>query len=820
MIAELAEGADLRTALRQAIDLERAGQPQQALAAYGRILAADPDHIAALEGAARTASSNHDHRSAVVHLEKALGLDPGRPQLRFNLAEALVNANEPAKAEQQIRTYLNRRPQDGIAMNLLGVALKRQQRAAEALVEFKRAARANRSIAAPWINIGNIHFANGDADMAVEAFRKAMQLQPKDSNGARLLGEALVAADRVAEGLASLDRAAALAPRSWRVQLSRASALRFIGESKEALAAVDKGLELAPGEKELLRIKGAVLIDLHRAGEAVAIFREILSREPDNVETLVALGNVLAATLNQYEEANQHLRKAVALRPDDPACLGTLCRSLLDSRYGNEADHIQEAGTIARRLVEVTPNLLPLADSLQGTFLRLADHESLAKLGDRSELMEFWARKRKVAALHMQLGRVASHADRLELIRFHREWGMKVEAMAQRTPLRRKPSQRDRSRIRLGLMSSDLRNHPVGYFAVPIVENYDRSRFEIYCYSFYPGRADPGEGYFARKADKFHRLPELSLTDTAQRIADDDLDMLIELGGSTRFNRLEAMAHKPAPLQMSWLGYPHSCGLSTIDYILVDPYINPASPDLLIERPFVMPESWVCFNSLGDVPIESGIPQDRAGLLTFGTMNNPYKYTPALFELWAAVMSAVPGSRFLFVRPEAGTALFRENVTREFGKHGIAPERLEFLAVRGAHLQHYNKIDICLDTAPQTGGTTTCESLWMGVPVVTLVGEAFFERLSFSNLSNAGLGGLCTFTPQDFVAAAVALAGDRAGREALRRELRDRIRRSPLGDTRRWVENFQRLIEEIVSAEGRPRAASQIQLSYADAAAP
>jgi predicted O-linked N-acetylglucosamine transferase (SPINDLY family) len=174
-------------------------------------------------------------------------------------------------------------------------------------------------------------------------------------------------------------------------------------------------------------------------------------------------------------------------------------------------------------------------------------------------------------------------------------------------------------------------------------------------------------------------------------------------------------------------------------------------------------------------------------------MNNPYKYSPEAFELWARVLQSVPGSRFLFVRPEAGVPAFRNSVERAFSRNGIAADRLAYVPVRGVHMQHYNDIDIALDTLPQTGGTTTCECLWMGVPTVSLVGPAFYERLSYSNLANAGLGDLAVDTHDAYVAAAVGLVADRERRRALRQELRETIRRSPLGDTRRWVADFEAL---------------------------
>jgi predicted O-linked N-acetylglucosamine transferase (SPINDLY family) len=266
------------------------------------------------------------------------------------------------------------------------------------------------------------------------------------------------------------------------------------------------------------------------------------------------------------------------------------------------------------------------------------------------------------------------------------------------------------------------------------------------------------------------------------------------------------MAHQPAPVQVSWLGYPHSSGLSRIGYILIDPYLKPPDPRMLLEQPFEMPSSWVCLGPLGfaNQPIESRLPEERFGRLTFGTMNNPYKYSPDAIALWARVLHRVPESRFLMVRPEAGVPLFRENMGRAFARHGITEDRLSYVAVRGKHMAHYNQIDIALDSLPQTGGTTTCEALWMGVPTVSLVGPAFFERLSFSNLTNAGLRDLAVDTPDAYVDTAVSLAADRDRRRALRHGLRDSMRAAPIGDTVRWVRDFEaltvRTLESTVAA--------------------
>ncbi|MFL5295261.1 MAG: hypothetical protein ACJ798_02655, partial [Phenylobacterium sp.] len=267
---------------------------------------------------------------------------------------------------------------------------------------------------------------------------------------------------------------------------------------------------------------------------------------------------------------------------------------------------------------------------------------------------------------------------------------------------------------------------------------------------------------------------------------------------------LEVMAYRPAPKQASWLGYPHSAGLSTIDYLLCDPYNTPPRRDLLVEQPLMMPHCWLSLGemifSAGHV-IEPGLPQDRQGRITFGTANNPHKYNRETFALWSQVLQAVPGSAFMFIRPEGGTEAFRRNVTAEFARHGIDPGRVQFSTIRGRHMPFYNQVDISLDPFPLTGGTTTTESLWMGVPVVSLIGEAFYERLSASILANCGLAELATPDPAEYVRIAAGLAGDRGRRLALRQGLRDQIRSGPLGQTKQFAADFYDLVARTVRPE-------------------
>ena len=786
--------------IKAAADRETSGDFNAAYALCEQALAEDARNVAAGERAARLAERLGRRPQAAQHYRAAIAGAPQRTDLRFALVRLLLEGNEAANAQAEAEALVAMAPKDWRAVNALGVALKRQGRPADAVAEFEKAAKLNRKTHSPWINLGNVHRDLRQHDQAIDAYRKALQLAPKDADTIRLLGATLCDAGRTDEGLATLGRAIMLDARNAESFHDRAVALYNAGRIPEAARDTDRALALRPDSLAYLRLRGAVERRLGRLQDSRQTYEKILQQRPDDVRTLQLYASLCSLSLGDHKTANEALRRALSLRPGDVRMAAQLCRVLMESRYGDEGKFIDEANAIAGPLVEAAIPPVECVDDLQGAFLRTADFAHGERLGPKDKLYDYWIKTDNIGALHNQLGRVRTMEDRYTLVDYHRAWGKAVSARVRPLPPRplRPPAGR---KIRIGIMSSDLRNHPVSYFALPIIEHYDRAGFEIYCYSFYPQAPDAVQAHIAKNVSEFRLMSDLSNEDVAAKIAGDELDILFELGGTTRYNRLQVMAHRPAPVQVSWLGYPHSAGLSEIDYILVDPYLQPADPKLLIERPFTMPESWVCLGRLGfhdELRIEPGIPEERAGHLTFGTANNPYKFSEDLMALWARVMAQVPGSRFLFIRPEAGSAAFRRNIGQALERHGIAPDRLDFVPIRGAHMPHYNRIDIALDTAPHTGGTTTCESLWMGVPTVTLVGPAFFERLSYSNLSNAGLGDLCAQTPDAYVEIAVRLAAERERRRDLRQGMRARIRAHPLGQTERWVRNFEAVTRQAV----------------------
>lgn len=713
----------------------------------------------------------------------------------------LLELGKLPEAEALIRKAMRLVPRDAGLYSLLGIVLKRRGRGAEALAAYQRGLLLAPAESGCLHNLANLHRDSRRPDEAVLWFRRTAALRPDDAQAARLFGAALRSTRRLDDAVQVLDAGAGLPTTPGEgtlLALERALVHFDLDRPESCLAITQQGLEVQPGHRGLRTVKAMAERRLGQFAEALATYRSLLTEQPSDPDSWRLMGNLLAYSIGDLEQGVRAYRHALALQPGDIDTAARLCDNLMNGRYAAEGALIDEAHGIATALVGKVRITADLADRLQSAFLRTADYEELRKLGDPQALTEAWARAGNVSALHMQLSRAATPADRRHLVAMHRLWGEAQER--EQRPVLARPLPLGGRRLRVGLLSSDLRDHPVGYFVQPIIEHFDREQFEFYCYSASPRPADRIQNWFASTATQYRLLTNLSDADAAATIAADQLDILIELAGSTRYNRMRVLSHRPAPMQASWLGYPHSLGLPSIDRILVDPYLLPPDPALLLEKPLILPEAWVTVGraGFGDGAITEGLPEERAGHLTFGTMNNPYKYTAETLALWAAVLRETPGSRFLFVRPEGGSAVFRRHVRALFEGQGVDPTRVEFEAVRGRHMPHYNRIDIALDTAPQTGGTTTCETLWMGVPTVTLVGEALFERLSYSMLSNAGLGDLCAFDRDSYVALARGLAADQGRRRALRHGLREQIQTHPLGDKVRWVRNFEKTIRDAV----------------------
>jgi predicted O-linked N-acetylglucosamine transferase (SPINDLY family) len=714
-------------------------------------------------------------------------------------AIALSELGQHVEAIEVLKPWFDKNRKSYPVVNLMGVLLKRAGRFSKAVQVLEQARKLKPGVVSAWQNLGNVHEAMGDFEAAAKAFRGGLRADPKSAELWRLYGRALLGLGRSEEAVESLRKAVMLAPRDMAAVGMLTTTLRQVGRAAEAWALLDRLATQRPGDPEI----AVAMARLHHRDGLLDKARKLLSKVIASSPGHLAANMLLAVSYgdSDREAANAAYARAVEANPGSFEALNGFVDSLARSRYGSEVAHLERAYALGLGLLDRFPSRTPdAARTLRTVFMRVLDEDAMARTGTLASLLPVWFADGRHSNVHYELGQVTSLEDRLQLVDWHRQWGRK--ASRDMTPVDQiaTPALATGRKLRIGFMSSDLRHHPVTYFALPLLEGYDRDQVDVYCYSFNEKPEDKVQSLIAGKVTAFRHWPRRPDAQVAEGIAQDGLDILFELGGSTAMNKLEVMAYRPARLGASWLGYPHSLGLEQIDLILTDPYIRPDDPRLLIERPFEMPETWVAISRMfAEIDISEGTPEARKGHLTFGTANNPYKYTPACLDAWAAILRTVPGSRFIFLRPEAGAESFVRNARAAFAQRDVDPDRLEFIGIRGGHLPHYNEIDIALDTLPHVGGTTTCEALWMGVPTVSLVGPGFPERLSYSNLSNAGLGDLAVFSIADYVAKAAELAADPARRAAMRRGARAAIRANPLGQPERFTKAFYDLAQRVAS---------------------
>lgn len=755
------------------------------------------DRFAAAEAALKAGDTDEGIRLISAELER----DPKAPaHIYRNFASMLFRH----KQYEQLETWANRGAQlfarDAELLNLRGVALRRLQRHGEAIETLNRASRLDPKSRSILSNLGNV-YNDTKNPAAIDTFTKLLRVTPSDAELQRALGRAHWFAGNLDKAETRFNLAIKLKPTLVDAWLDLSGVAGDRHQPEQALAVVERGLAANPGDP---RLTEARIIGIRRSGanrEAEKLILELLEHRPDDA----MLHFQLASNITDYDRprANTHFERALQLEPDSIKFHVSLAESLGRSRHGDEAANLERAYQTLREVLDRMPMTAPNLKIAYELMVRVAAYDDMEKLGSFSEIGRIWANAGRHTALLAHLARVKTPEDRLELVEQHRVWGRLAQAAALKRPIVTRGPREPNGKIRVGFMSSDLRGHPVAYFALPLFQHYDRERFEVYCYSFYQGDEDQTQKAITNWVDAFRWCKDIGDRDAAQMIADDQLDMLIELGGSTHMNKLATMAFKPAPLSASWVGYPHSAGLENIDHLVLDPYMLPEKPGLIIEKPMMLPHGWYALGEMAfrEQPASDPIaPVERNGFVTFGTANNPYKYGREVVSAWARAVARTPGSRFLFVRPEGDTPTFRENICKVFASEGVSADRITFEAVRGRHLPFYNQMDISLDTFPQTGGTTTCESLWMGVPVVTRVGDAVFERLSYSVLMNLGLGELCAQTTEAYVDTAVALASDPQKISALRRDLRHRMKASPLGQTKQFAVDYYAAIERAVQA--------------------
>jgi predicted O-linked N-acetylglucosamine transferase (SPINDLY family) len=655
---------------------------------------------------------------------------------------------------------LFRREGAGHARQLVeqGIAAQEAGATAEALRYYRQAIEADPRSAAAHYNLGLLHLADGAFGEAEAAMRAALHARELFPEAWVALADALESLGRDAEALDALDRAIAQHERFEGALMNAAVLAQKLGRLEEAAARYRRVLEVAPDAVVMHNNLGNVLRVLGRPAEAEVHCRRAAELDPGIPEAHFNLGTVLQA-LGRASESEASLRRALQLRPGYCEAHTSLGNALRDQGRVGEAE----------------------AEYRRALALDAGD------LGAHDNLL-------------LSLNYTDSYS-RAEVFAEHVEWVRRHAAVPGAGFVPHANSVDPRRKLRIGYVSGDFRRHSVAYFIEPVLAHHDRTAFEVICYSNV-AVPDRMTGHLLGLADHARTIFGASDEVVAQTIRADGIDILVDLAGHTAGHRLGVFASKPAPVQVTWIGYPNTTGLRAVDWRITDAYADPPGDGDAFhsERLARLPGAFLCFEPPGDAPEVQAPPSAAGGAVTFGSFNVLPKVTPEVILAWSRVLQGVPRSRLLLKALGLGDADSQARMHRAFESHGISADRITLLPVEGAlhdHLARYHAMDIALDPFPFNGTTTTFEALWMGVPVIALRGDRHSARVGASILANAGLDSLIAANVDDYVRLAVRLAGDAAQLAQLRRTMRDRLAASPLRDAAGFARTLEQAYREM-----------------------
>jgi protein O-GlcNAc transferase len=644
--------------------------------------------------------------------------------------------------------------------------------------------------------LGVLAIQAGRQTAAIELIRQALVIRPDLHQAHYNLAIALSDVGQLDAAIASYHQAIALKPNFPDAYNNLAIAYRDSAQLDAAIAAARQAIALRPNYADAYNHLGMAFKDKGQLDDAIAAFRQALAITPDFPEALNNLGAAFTEK-SQRDQAITAFHQAIALRPDYPEAFNNLSIALRDN------NQLDDSIAAARQAIAFRPNY-PQAHNNLGTALK--------EIGQLDQAIACW---RHALSLNPNLPEI--HSNLVYALSFHPDYNSAAILRESQEWDRRhaqplKPSiqhhDNDRSpnrRLRIGYVSPDFRAQAESFFVVPLLESHDHSQFEIHCYSSVTN-PDAITHRLQKCADVWHDCAGLSDAQLASQIRRDRIDILIDLTLHMARNRLLTFARKPAPIQFSWLAYPGTTGLQAIDYRLTDSHLDPSDDEFIhySEHSIRLPDSWICYHPLIDLPVSSTSPCQSTGFIRFGSLNHPSKLNDPLLKLWAQVLLAVPRSQMLIL---CFSQTQRDHIRDAFATSGIDPTRIEFVGrhPRPQYLRLYDRIDICLDTIPYNGITTTCDALWMNVPVITLTGQTPASRAGHSILANAGLSDLVARTPDQFIQIASQLAADRTGLQSLRTTLRNRFTNSAIMNAPAFARQMESVYRQLWSQWCLPR---------------
>ena len=634
------------------------------------------------------------------------------------------------------------------------------------------------------------HLLSGQLDEAEKLCDGVLAKQRANAEAMHIKGLAARGRGHAQSAIDCLTGAAKAAPERADIQYNLGIAFGEAKRLEEAEEAYRRAIALDPGNPNYHNNLGSLLNRIGRHEDALESFKAALGLDENHLQARGNLGSTLLE-LKQPEAAISELRRAVAAAPDYADAHNNLANAYVDA--GDSAKAI-DAYAVA---IALRPGAAVFHYNLGNALLDTgAVNEAIAAYRQSLALEPSRAEIRSNYLYSLQF---EPEVTSQKLLTVHEDWNSrhgKMNPVGAYAEARFDPDRR----LRLGFVSADFGRHPVGYFLVRPLECLDRSQTEIICYSNRVNVDETTERLMAA-SDNWIDARQDTNEQLARRIWDDEIDILFEISGHSRGNRLGIYAMKPAPLQISWgIGYPGATGLDAIDALLTDarhiPHHDAAN---FKERLLHLPQGQFCFDPPVDAPDVSSLPAIGNGHITFGCLSQPRKINGMVLDAWSRIFAAVPDSRLILGYGGMDDAANVSRIIDEFGAGGISPDRITILgsAPHGDFLGRYNMVDLSLDTFPYSGGLTTLEALWMGVPMITFPGKSCAGRHAAGHLSAMGLNELIADDLDGYRELAVKLAGDTERLAGLRAGLRSRLAASPICDGPGFAADFLAAVRDL-----------------------
>ncbi|MFP3502367.1 tetratricopeptide repeat protein [Burkholderia sp. SIMBA_062] len=806
---------DIQQALQEALAHHQAGRLGEAKTLYDAILHAQPGQPDAMHFLGLLACQLKQYDAGLALMERSLAARPDASYFN-NLGNMLRECGRLDDAIAHYRRAVALRPDYPEAHNNLGNALRDARDLAEAMQSCSRAIELRPGYAEAYNNLGNVLQDLGELDAAAASYGKAIAFHPAYAEAHSNLGNVLRAQERHADAIAHYRRALELNPALRVAHRGLAIALRATDDFDGALEHARAGLE--PDDAEGHCALGRSLRSMNDFDGAARLFERACEIDPGYAPAWCRLGE-LRCQQGEYEESLRLCRHAIELDPELADAY-----NFLGLAYHN-LDRMAAAELSHRHAIDLNPDDADAHHNLAAALFRLdkldeamSEYRIAQELGVDPVKIQLtlgdilWA-KRDFAGAVAAFREAVEHDPHRAYARLlfnmssspafaPEEWVVDAQRygdyLARDARLlshdREQRARQARGRpLRVGFVSGDLRQHPVGIFLESVLAHLDRKRIEPHAYVTFVVEDD----VTARLKTGFaswKKLTCLNRDQAARMIHDDGIDVLVDLAGHTNWSGLPVFAHRPAPVQASWLGFFATTGCRAIDYFIGDPHTLPADEaHHFVEQPWHLPDSYLCFTPPAYDVAVGPLPMATNGGVTFGCFGKLTKISDDVIALWSRLLHALPDARLMLKAHELGASDLNRATLERFARHGIGAQQLilEGGSPRAEYFNAYNRIDIALSPFPYPGGTTTAEALWMGVPVIGMKGGRFVTHICESLLHAAGMGDWIAADEDAYLAKAIAFARDRDALAALRATLRERTLASPLCDAVRFARNLE-----------------------------